>query len=192
MKTLEDAWRWYKDVQAALKRMQRIGEVWWDRIPWEEPPWKGDRHFIELEKERVVASAENGWRHLDDIAVVVLFSVFEAAVRGAILEQVAREEGRCRHRSIVDAIESAKDRIREGSFFAVLSPFKSLDGPLIEEVHQVRQFRNWVSHGKRGPRPPFVSPEVAYDRLSRCLPVLIPDAAFHATDEAAITTEPPR
>ncbi|WP_337176575.1 hypothetical protein [Paludisphaera sp.] len=186
MNDLEDAWRWYGDALASLRRMERIGEKWWDHLSWESPPWKGDRHFFELEKESVVASAANGRGHLDDIAVVVLFSVFEATVRRAVLDQIALEEGGLRHRSIVDAIQAAKDRIREGSFFAVLEPFKPLDAALIEEVNQVRRFRNWVSHGKRGEQPAVVSPRVAYDRLNRCLPLLVSPP----NDEAS--TEPSR
>ncbi len=173
MNDLEDAWRWYEDALDSLRRMERIGQKWWDHLPWHEAPWKGDRHFNDLLKETVTASAANGRKHLDDIAVVVLFSVFEATVRLTVLDEIAREEGAFRHWSIVDAIEKAKDRIREGSFFAVLEPFKGIDAPLIEEVHQVRRFRNWVSHGKRGEQPAFVSPKVAYDRLNRCLPMLI-------------------
>lgn len=173
MNDLEDAWQWYGDALDSLRRMERIGEKWWDHVPWDQAPWKGDRHFIELPKEAVVVSAANGREHLDDIAVVVLFSVFEATVRLTVLDQIAREEEAFRHRSIVDAIEKAKDRIREGSFFAVLEPFKSVDASLIEDVNQVRRFRNWVSHGKRGEQPAFVSPKVAYDRLNRCLPMLV-------------------
>ena len=175
MKTLDEAWQWYQDVKATLKRMSRIGSIWWDHIPWENPPWLGDRNFVELQKGSVISSADNGLQHLDDLAVVVLFSVFETTVREAVLEQIAAEESLYQHRTIADAINNAKEKVREGSFYAVLSPFKTADNDLIEQVHQVRKFRNWVSHGKRAPQPALVIPPVAYDRLSRCLELIFPN-----------------
>src|SRR5579871_1224277 len=62
-------------------------EKFWNAIPWHLPPWLGNRHLIELTSASVVSAAENAAQHLDDLAVVVLFSVFEANVRGTILEQ---------------------------------------------------------------------------------------------------------
>jgi hypothetical protein len=187
MKTLREAWQWYEDTKSSLRRMSRIGRVWWDLIPWDRRPWLGDRHFIELEKQDVTGPADNGYENLDDIAVVVLFSVFEATVRGEVLKQVGVEETQYQHRTIIAAIETAKERVSEGSFFAVLEPFKTADSNLIEQVHQVRKFRNWVSHGKRGEQPALVDPPTAYDRLTRCLNLLFPDvpdahvslAAYH-------------
>lgn len=189
MKTLGEAWEWYTDVKKSLACMARIGqEKFWSAIPWHQPPWLGNRHFVELTSTSVVSAAENAAQHLDDLAVVVLFSVFEANVRGAVLEQMSVGEPRYHHRAVLDAIQVAKERIGEGSFFAVLSSFKGPDNGLIEEVNQVRRYRNWVSHGRRGPQPPLVSPPVAHDRLTRCMELLFPPvpddwvevAAYHA------------
>jgi hypothetical protein len=121
-----------------------------------------------------VRAAANATEHLDDLAVVVLFSVVEANVRGALLEQMKSEETQYQHRAIVEAIRTARDRIGEGSFYAVLSSFKGTDNNLIEEVNQVRRYRNWVSHGRRGAQPALVSPPIAYDRLTRCMALLFP------------------
>ncbi len=153
MRTLDDAWRWYRDAKKTLQRMERMGNRYWDTILWDTPPWKGDRHFIDLTREALVESAMNAAEHLDDLAVVVLFSVFEANVRGAILDQVQAKEPQYQHRAIRDAIKTARERIGEGNFYAVLSSFKGSDNNLIEEVNQVRKYRNWVSHGRRGAQP---------------------------------------
>jgi hypothetical protein len=174
MRTLDDAWQWYNDVKESLKRMSRRGSRYWDHIPWEEDLWKSDKHFSELSKEALTGAAEHGLEHLDDLAIVVLFSVFEAVVRGAILEQITAETTEYQHRAIVEALETAKEKIGEGSFFNVLFPFNKIDAPLFEQVHQVRKYRNWVSHGKRGGQPPNVIPLMAYQRLQRCLAVLFP------------------
>src|SRR5260221_75621 len=107
MRTLEDAWVWYNNVKESLKRMKRMtsqylepmrfirfrlfnnvkeslkrmkrmGSRYWEVIPWDQAPWRSDNHFVSLEKEVIIGSAQNGLENLDDLAVVVLFSVFEA------------------------------------------------------------------------------------------------------------------
>jgi len=178
MKTLEDAWQWYNDVKKSLKRIYRVGVKYWDVIPWNQPPWQSDSHFIVLEKEEVAGPAGNGLQHLDDLAIVVLFSVFEAIVRGTMLDEVEREESGYQHRIITKAIETAKDRVSEGSFFAVLESYKGTDNNLIEQVNQVRKYRNWVAHGKRSAQPPVVRPDVAYERLTSCLALFFPVPAI--------------
>jgi hypothetical protein len=59
--------------------------------------------------------------------------------------------------------------IQSGSFGRVTERFKSMDPNLVEEVNQVRIYRNWVAHGRRTERPAAVTPEKAYDRLTRFL-----------------------
>jgi hypothetical protein len=180
MKTLDDAWRWYNDVKQTLRRMERVGrERFWNSIPWESPPWKGNPHLIELSSTTIVNAAENAALHLDDLAIVVLFSVFESNVRSAILEQVTLEEPKYQHRAVLDAIETARERIGEGSFYTILSSFKGPDNNLIEEVNQVRKYRNWVSHGRRGAQPASVIPPVAYNRLTRCIALFFPQVPDH-------------
>ena len=169
MKTLEEAWCWYSDIKKTSNRMRRVGERYWDVIPWNEAPWRSDRHFVSLTKEEVTGQAANGLRDLDDLAIVVLFSVFEAIVRGTVLDQIEREDSPDHHPIVGRAIETAKERVREGSFFAVLDAYKGSDDDMIEEINQVRKYRNWVAHGRRNEPPPFVSPEVAYERLDRFL-----------------------
>ena len=75
---------------------------------------------------------------------------------------------------LTKAIETAKERVGEGSFYAVLESYKGIQNNLIEEVNQLRKYRNWVSHGKRGVQPPAVLPEAAYKRLTRFLAFFIP------------------
>ena len=49
------------------------------------------------------------------------------------------------------------------------SAIVDFDANLIEEVNQVRRYRNWVAHGRRTPQPAAVTPATAYDRLKRFL-----------------------
>src|SRR5438552_979250 len=109
MRTLEDAWLWYNNVKESLKRMERMGLRYWQFIPWDQPPWRSDNHFIYLEKEVIIGSARNGLENLDDLAIGMFFSVFEALVRGTILEQIIGEESRFQHPVIAKAITTAKE-----------------------------------------------------------------------------------
>jgi hypothetical protein len=71
------------------------------------------------------------------------------------------------HTVLLQAIHDLINQVEEGRFFKVLGPFKTLDHDLVEKVNQVRQYRNWVAHGRRGKKPPSVDPKMAYERLSR-------------------------
>jgi hypothetical protein len=169
MTSLDDAWRWYQSVKGQLKLTTRIAGKYWDLLPN-----KRDNHLSDLTPDLVVSNAEFVLGELDDLAIVVLFSVFEATVRTNVVEEIKVEVNRLSHPALRYAAQQAKEGIEEGSFFRVLEPFK-LEGQadLVEQVNQVRRYRNWVAHGRRGgTKPPNVSPDVAYDRLSQFLLLL--------------------
>jgi hypothetical protein len=113
---------------------------------------------------------------LDDLAVLVLFSVFEAVVRTGLLEQLTDAVSEATHPVIRKAVDDAKQGVEGGSFFNnVLVPYKvpgGVDPDLIEQVNQVRKYRNFVAHGRRGHEPAAVSPLMAYKRLTRYLTAL--------------------
>jgi len=44
----------------------------------------------------------------------------------------------------------------------------------IEEVNQVRRYRNWVAHGRRAEPAEYVTPPAAYRRLRAFLAALFP------------------
>jgi hypothetical protein len=106
---------------------------------------------------------------LDDLCVLLLFSVFEMTVRERALSDIARELPELHHPILMQAVMNVNETIENGSFYRVLDAFKSLDSSLVEEVNQVRRYRNWVAHGRRGIQPDNVSPAIAYDRLGRFL-----------------------
>jgi hypothetical protein len=81
-----------------------------------------------------------------------------------------------KHFALRIAASEEIERLRDGSFFHVLEPFKEPDHDLVEQVNQVRRYRNWVAHGRRGDAPAFVDPPGAYDRLTRFLSLVGIDA----------------
>ena len=69
-------------------------------------------------------------------------------------------------------VEDAVSEIEHGSFYQLLEVFKGRGAELVEEVNQVRRYRNWVAHGRRTAKPDSVDPETAFSRLKRFLNVL--------------------
>lgn len=170
MKTLADAWAWYEASRRHAKLVRRLVANHWDALP-DDPAFEVGRDRL-LDGTAVVQNA------LDDLAVVVFFSVFEAIVRQHILDEVGREQQRLSHPVLVAAAEDAAERVEVGSFARVLEPYKSPErADLIEQVNQVRRYRNWVAHGKRtsGPTPARVMPDAAYERLEAFLAILRPE-----------------
>jgi len=69
---------------------------------------------------------------------------------------------------------TAVQEIEHGSFYRVLETFKGNGAELVEEVNQVRRYRNWVAHGRRTAKPHAVDPETAFNRLKAFLETLKP------------------
>jgi hypothetical protein len=169
MTTLEEAWAWYKDTRLILRLMLRLGKRYWNDLPWDGVLAR-DEHFKTIEGPTVEEKATSSLGHLDDLAVVVLFSVFEATVRRALVMEVSQEIPGLRHVVLRSAAGKALEAVKKGNIQEVLGHYKTdFDKDLIEEVNQVRDYRNWVAHGRSGQEPPMVEPEVAYQRLQKFL-----------------------
>jgi hypothetical protein len=167
VKNVWEAWRWYEAATGLLTLMQRLGSHHWDELPW-EGRFGRDDHFRALDQERLVEDAARGI----DLSILVLFSVFESQIRQHVYDQVEKEAEALKHPSLQYAASEALRQIEEGSFFRVLEPFEPSHANLVEEVNQVRQYRNWVAHGRQGEPTSNLDPRKVYDRLGRFLIVL--------------------
>jgi len=178
MKDLDEAWEWYRETREQLKLWRRILDKYWAQLPWQDSLERDDR-FRSLDEHRLIASSDLSLRELDDLAVLLLFSVFESMVRSRISDEVQKEaeEKEIVHVILVKATNDAIERIESGSFFHVLESYKGLNRDLVEQVNQVRKYRNWVAHGKRGASPSIVDPRAAYDRLLRLWQIISPNSA---------------
>jgi hypothetical protein len=169
MRTLQDAWSWCRENRRLVQLMSRLGRDYWGGMPWDE--MEKDESFRNLEGLAVEQRAEEVLLEIDDIAIFVLFSVFEASVRDHVLEDVKGEAANLKHPALVKTAERMRENIEEGSFYSnVLSLFKGLDHNLVEAVSQVRAYRNWVAHGRRpGKKPSNTTPREAFNRLNAFL-----------------------
>jgi hypothetical protein len=152
-------------------QLQQRMSRYWDDLPWEGSLGK-DHTFDNFTGNDLSVKGDFSLSHLDDLAIVVMFSVFESQVRQLVLEEVALEELSLKHRVIISAVNTAKEQIEFGSFYRVLEPFKDHHHDLVAQVDQIRDYRNWVAHGRRGSPKNNVDPEMAYNRLRRFLRVL--------------------
>jgi hypothetical protein len=182
MRTLDEAWNWYVHSRRLLKLMRRVADRYWLGLPWSE--MERDENFRALESEDVINSADMVLAEFDDIAVFVLFSVFEAIVRDHVLNELTEEVALVKHPALAKAAKALKGNIEEGSFYNnVLDLYKDVNHNLVEHVNQVRTYRNWVAHGRRRERKRTnVTPRTAIDCLREFL-VLIGHRAPRAVDD---------
>jgi hypothetical protein len=166
--SLADAWRWYEATRQSAQTMERLGTKHWNNLPWDGDLGR-DSQLKELTSARILDGSKTILDDLDDLCVLLLFSVFEATIRERVLADVEAELPPLHHVAIRRALDQMKEGIEHGSFFKVLEPFKDFDANLTEEVNQVRRYRNWVAHGRRTEQPAAVTPITAYERLKRFL-----------------------
>lgn len=171
MISLEDAWRWYRTLKGQIQILGRLGRKHWDELPWDGPLGKDDR-LRTIDASTLTEDSRFCLEHVDDFAIVVLFSVFESVVRDHALGDLRAERSRLGHPLLLAIVDEAIQDLERGSFYRVLDTYKGRDHDLIEEANQVRRYRNWVAHGRRTDRPEAVDPEAAYDRLRRFLDLL--------------------
>src|SRR5207245_11495258 len=121
--------------------------------------------FSTLEASDIVAKTAVSLKPIDDLAVVVLFSVFESLVRTYLIELIRPQAGTITDPILKEAVNDAIQGVSEGSFYRrVLEPLKSKDRvpvDLITQVDQVRDYRNWVAHGRREAPTNNVTAEMA-------------------------------
>jgi hypothetical protein len=181
--SLEDAWQWYQSARTLARSMQRLGKKHWDHLPWDGDLGR-DEELRSLEGKEILDHSFAVLKDLDDLCVLLLLSVFEALVRARVRKEVAAELDQPRHPALQHALRTLNENLEHGSFFRILEVYKGWDPNLIEEVNQVRQYRNGVAHGRPGGAPAnAVDPPAAYDRLQRFL------ARLFAPPEAASQTD---
>jgi hypothetical protein len=171
MKTLQDAWDWFESASKNLQRMKRLGTRHWNDDSLKNASIWMDDTFKEVEASEIEMETMKAIQPLNDLGVLVLFSVFEAAVRDHFEGVIKPLTASLGHPILQQAAENVLDGIRQGSFANnVLKPLQDQRRILPElgdKVKQVRDYRNWIAHGKREPRPQEIINLTAKDAFSR-------------------------
>jgi hypothetical protein len=171
MTTLQEAWEWYVATLESLQRVVRLA-IHWDSLSWDGPLGR-DSQLQLVESHILRNEALLARQPLDDLAILVLFSVFESIVREAVFDQAKPDLDRLKHPAMKKAGQDALEAIEEGSFYRVLEPYKSEGhANLIEQINQIRRYRNWVAHGRRGKPDTGVNPRMVFDRLRQFLDLI--------------------
>jgi len=177
MKTLSDAWNWYVSAKKNLERMRRLGWKHWKHSSLKDASIWLDEQFKEVEAEDIVSGTTKALKEIEDLAVLVLFAVFEGVVRDHLEVIIQPEADTLTHPILQNAAKDAIEGVQDGSFsLRILIPLQKqnlIESELIDKVKQVRDYRNWVAHGKREPRKKKkianLDPQEAYSRLKEFL-----------------------
>ena len=127
---------------------------------------------------------------LNDLVVLLIFSVFEATVRDHAKADVDRETASIQHPAVLRAVKDLKDTIENGSFGRVTESYKTMDVNLTEQVNQVRKSRKWVAHGRRGEPENSVVADIAIERLRHYLARLAEVEGAAAVRSPTAASEP--
>jgi hypothetical protein len=167
--TLRETRAWCDGIRSSAKVLSALGSKHWDDLNWAGSLGR-DELLRHVDAADLVRWSSATLSELDDFCVLVLFSVFEATVRDRVGSELKLELPNVTHPVATAAISVAIQSAEQGGFYRVLESLKSVDADLVEQVNQVRKYRNWVAHGRRGDPPKQnVSPDDAFDRLDRFL-----------------------
>jgi hypothetical protein len=181
------AWDWFETVNESCRLFGQLGNCWAD-LPWEAdrlPPGR----LRNIEGPEFSTLRDRVREPLNDLAILFLFSVFEATVRDHVRLQVDPEIERLQHEALQQAGRDLRETLDDGSFFRVLKLVKGIDHNLAEEVNRIRKHRNWIAHGKKaGGEPAFTvgEPKEVYGRLRAFLELLSKSVPPLADDAGSV------
>lgn len=174
---LDEAWNWYDAARESARALRLLGGKFWDDLSADHPVSRNSR-LKELTGRQVAGWADTMLAELDDLGVLLPFSAFEGILRDRTAADVRAELAATysRHPAVTQALEELLEAVQRGSAAKVIAAYKPLNHTLAEEVNQVRRYRNWVAHGRRGRAETRLTPEDAYDRLRRFLAAIDPSS----------------
>jgi hypothetical protein len=164
IQTLDDAWEWYKAVDRLCRQMQRMATKYWDRDELSDL-LAHDNTFRDRTAAAIQDDARRVFNDLEDLAVLVLFTVFEAEVREIAQLDAERLLQEMTHPAMQSAAKELQEAVEKGSFSKLTAAYKPMDVDGTAQIDQIRGFRNWVAHGRRGPLENSIDPEKAIARM---------------------------
>ena len=171
--SLADAQRWYEATKKLVELIDRMGRRYWgpetEGMTLREVLYN-DKLFRHVEAGEIQDLVQCVRHDLDDLAVMLMFSAFEATVRERTLDELNAElAAPPRHPILRKAVDEAREAVERGNFDRLVEAFKSLGADAKSQVDQVREFRNWVAHGRRGDSRENIDPQSARARLENFL-----------------------
>ncbi len=90
MKTLDDGWQWYQQAKFQVRLLRRLASKYWNDLPWDAKLEKDDR-FKDIDQRELEEQTQFTLEQMDDLAVIVLFSLFESQVRTQMASEIRSE-----------------------------------------------------------------------------------------------------
>jgi len=177
IRSLRDAQEWHRSARTLARLIQRLVAQHLN----DESRDKTLGETIFRDKEFGAADAgislpkmvETVLDELDDLVILLYFSVFEADVRERALQEL-QNQSLPKHPILTKVFQSAKDEIESGSFKRLTDAYGQDVPELRTQVDQVREYRNWVAHGRNGAPKNNVKPGDALLRLKQFMTLLDP------------------
>ncbi|HTU92933.1 MAG TPA: hypothetical protein VMF69_22825 [Gemmataceae bacterium] len=124
--SLIDAWRWYEAARQLVQTMERLGRKHWNELPWDGDLGR-DNHLNEMTSAKILDGSQTVLDDLDDLCVLLLFSVFEATIRKRVLAYVEAELPPLRHATIKRAYRNWVAHGRRTEQPAAVNPATAYD-----------------------------------------------------------------
>jgi len=172
--TLVEAYHWYQSTRKTFQRVQRLARRYWDQLPVDLPVCR-DPQFVDLQGITMEEDAKYGADQLEDWGIFLLFACFEREFREHVALQVIQDTDSIKHPVNLKAVNESLRQVEKESLDRVLTSYavSSInDSNLVLRVQQIREFRNWVAHGRKGSSPCFVEPITAFEVLKELLDVI--------------------
>jgi hypothetical protein len=125
MMTFDEAWDWYLKTREQLELLGRVGRRHWNNLPWHGELGR-DEKLKSIEAEDIVADTGVSLDHLDDFAVLILFSAFESILRDRARTDVQNERDRLVNPLVTRILDEAARDLNHSSIFRVLDVYRCL------------------------------------------------------------------
>lgn len=166
---LDPIWEAYQTSHNAVKVVRRCNTL---KDIDSERPFRNTR-FHGLPRrtsEKLLRSAQQS---LEDQTVLALYAAFEATLRDHIAKQSEHLRDHVKSptarfgKRLACLYKDQCSHMRMDDVAGLLSSRVGED--IVAKIGSIRVYRHWIAHGRRGSTPPSVTPQFAYEVLTKFL-----------------------
>ena len=163
MSQLQEAYNWHLIAKENHKTILRI----LDKDPSLFP---GDAIYIGYPAAHAKEMLLTAFQEYQDLSIISFVSIFERIVLDNLLTVASNCKAGEQDAFSRATVEYALRNPERWHFNDILDLYKTLvPAALVGEIKQIYQYRNWVAHGKKTPKPYSIDPKSAYQRLMKFL-----------------------
>ncbi len=165
---LDPIWAAHQTARAALKVVRRCVKV--EEI--DRAKTFSNTLFRDLTDAQCIDSLDDAVTEVNDSAVLLMYATFEARLRDHIAKQAhhlqaVQEPNPDFGVALAASFSEYSDRTRMDDLAELF--LSAVGGDLLAQVGNIRTYRHWLAHGRRGDQPPSVTPGFAYKTLTAFL-----------------------